>query len=61
MVAGAPVLLSDEPTAGLDRDTADSVLNVLRDSARRGRTVVVTHDPAAAAFANQHVELAAVA
>ena len=62
IVAGAPVLLCDEPTTGLDRGTADSVLHLLRDLSRQGRTVVmVTHDPVAAAFAQRRVDLAAAA
>ncbi|OJT96865.1 MAG: ABC transporter ATP-binding protein [Alphaproteobacteria bacterium 65-7] len=47
------LLLCDEPTAALDRDTADSVLDVLAGlNAQTGTTIVmVTHDPVAAARA----------
>lgn len=62
LVAGAPVLLCDEPTAGLDRQTADSILSLLADLGRDGRTIVmVTHDPQAAAFAGRRLELAPTA
>jgi putative ABC transport system ATP-binding protein len=58
LVAGAPVLLCDEPTAGLDRQTADSVLSLLSNLSHTGRTIVmVTHDPLAAAFAGRTLEL----
>lgn len=62
LVAGAPVLLCDEPTAGLDRQTADSILSLLSDLGRNGRTIVmVTHDPQAAAFAGRKLELSTAA
>ncbi|HEX4271694.1 MAG TPA: ABC transporter ATP-binding protein [Rhizomicrobium sp.] len=62
LVAGAPVLLCDEPTAGLDRQTADSILSLLSDLSRNGRTIVmVTHDQQAAAFAGRKVELSTMA
>lgn len=62
LVVGAPILLCDEPTAGLDRSTADSILGLLRELSACGHTVVmVTHDPLAAAFADRRMELAAVA
>jgi putative ABC transport system ATP-binding protein len=62
LVAGAPVLLCDEPTAGLDRQTADSILSLLSDLSGAGRTIVmVTHDPQAAAFAGRKLELASEA
>jgi putative ABC transport system ATP-binding protein len=62
IVSGAPVLLCDEPTAGLDRAAADSILGLLAGLGAEGHTIVmVTHDPQAAAFAQRCVELAAVA
>jgi putative ABC transport system ATP-binding protein len=61
IVTGAPILLCDEPTAGLDRAAADSVLRLLSELSADGRTVVmVTHDRESAAFAHRCVELAAV-
>ena len=41
----APLLVLDEPAAGLDPDAQLATLELLRDEARAGRTVVVTlHD-----------------
>ena len=62
LIANAPILLCDEPTAGLDRAAADLVLGLLRDLSAEGRTVVmVTHDPLAASFAHRRFELQAPA
>jgi energy-coupling factor transport system ATP-binding protein len=45
LVAGAPVLVLDEPTFGQDRARADELLALLRDLNRAGTTIlVVTHD-----------------
>lgn len=53
------VILADEPTGDLDRQSADAVLELLqRLSNDLGKTVLmVTHDPAAAAFARQTLYL----
>lgn len=41
----APILLLDEPTAGLDRRSQQHVLEIIRAEAERGTTVLVaTHD-----------------
>jgi putative ABC transport system ATP-binding protein len=62
IVTGAPLLLCDEPTTGLDRTAADAILRLLGELSTDGRTIVmVTHDPQAAAFAHRCVELVAVA
>lgn len=45
LVAGAPVLVLDEPTFGQDRERADELLGLLRELNAEGTTVVVvTHD-----------------
>ena len=46
LASPAPVLLFDEPTAGLDKSTADKLLNAIIDkSTLTGQTVIViTHD-----------------
>ena len=55
----SPVLILDEPTAGLDPATARRVLAPLRDAAR-GRTVIlVTHDPVAVEFTDRTIRLEA--
>lgn len=53
------LLVADEPTGDLDRDTADSILNLLKQLAEEhGKTIVmVTHDPKAAAFAHRSLQL----
>jgi putative ABC transport system ATP-binding protein len=59
LVADAPLLLCDEPTGDLDRETGDQVLSLLQQLQReQGKTIVmVTHDPLAAAFADRTVRL----
>ena len=57
----APLLLLDEPTAGLDGATEAGVLDAVRRLAR-GRTVLlVAHRPALVAIADRTVELPAAA
>jgi thiol reductant ABC exporter CydD subunit len=53
-----PVLLLDEPTAGLDEATEQRVLAALREQARAGRAVlVVSHRPAVLAAADEVVTI----
>ncbi|MDM4718985.1 ABC transporter ATP-binding protein [Micromonospora sp. WMMA1363] len=48
------VLFADEPTGALDRGTGRAVLDLLREVADGGQTVVmVTHDPLAASYADE--------
>jgi len=62
LAAGAPILLCDEPTAGLDRANADATLALLQDLRAEGHTIViVTHDPIAARLADRCLELTAAA
>ena len=53
------VILADEPTGDLDRDTADAVLQLLqRLNQELGKTVLmVTHDPQAAGYADRTIHL----
>ena len=54
----APLLLLDEPTTGLDPDTARRVLAPLRGSGAEGRTtIIVTHDPVAMEVADRVLTL----
>jgi len=56
LVADPSLLVCDEPTGDLDRQTADEVLGLLRTLQGQGKTIVmVTHDPRAAAFASRRV------
>ena len=53
------VILADEPTGDLDRDTADAVLEMLQQLNRElGKTILmVTHDPQAASYASKTIHL----
>jgi putative ABC transport system ATP-binding protein len=59
IVADPMLLICDEPTGGLDRETADDVLGLLALLNREhGKTVImVTHDPKAAAYAGRVLHL----
>ncbi|MCM0673631.1 ABC transporter ATP-binding protein [Micromonospora phytophila] len=60
-LAGRPeVIFADEPTGALDLSTGREVLGLLREAVDSFRTtvVMVTHDPAAAAWADRVVFLA---
>ena len=52
LTVAAPLLVADEPAAGLDADAQLMVMDLLREEATRGRAVVVTlHDLSLAARA----------
>ncbi|MFK7741862.1 MAG: ABC transporter ATP-binding protein [Planctomycetota bacterium] len=53
------VILADEPTGDLDRETADAVLEMLQRLNRElDKTILmVTHDPQAAGYANKTIHL----
>ncbi len=54
----ADLLLLDEPTTGLDADSAERIRTVMRAAADRGAAVVcVSHDPAVIASADHLVRL----
>ncbi|MDJ0940476.1 MAG: ABC transporter ATP-binding protein [Woeseiaceae bacterium] len=55
IVSDPTLLLCDEPTGDLDRDTADEILKLLQTLNREhGKTIVmVTHDAQAAEYANR--------
>ena len=44
-MSDAPVILADEPTGNLDEETADGVIEILRDAAHQQNkcVIVVTH------------------
>ena len=53
-----PVLLADEPTGNLDKQTGREVLSLLRDLHGAGQTIVmVTHDPEVAGAADRVLRL----
>jgi putative ABC transport system ATP-binding protein len=59
IVADPTLLVCDEPTGDLDRETAEEILGLLQQLNRsRGKTIVmVTHDPKAAEFASHTLHL----
>ncbi|MCW8809139.1 MAG: ATP-binding cassette domain-containing protein, partial [Rhodanobacter sp.] len=59
IVSDPTLLVCDEPTGDLDRQSAEDVLGLLRTLNREhGKTVVmVTHDPRAAEYANHTLHL----
>jgi ABC-type lipoprotein export system ATPase subunit len=60
LIAGADLILADEPTGSLDATTAQEVLDVLAQLVREGKTVVlVTHDPAVARRAQRQIVMVA--
>jgi putative ABC transport system ATP-binding protein len=59
LATGNPVLLADEPTGELDYRTGIQILQLLRDQARTGTTVLlVTHNREIARAADRVIELA---
>ena len=59
LVADPTLLVCDEPTGDLDRETAEEVLGLLQQlNTGHGKTIImVTHDPKAASFASRIVNL----
>ena len=59
LVANPALLVADEPTGDLDRDSAVKILDLLQQLSRtHGKTIVmVTHDPRAAAAADRTLHL----
>lgn len=58
LVAEPGLILADEPTGNLDRETAELVLDLLADASRRGTAILlVTHDAEAASRADRVLRL----
>jgi macrolide transport system ATP-binding/permease protein len=58
LMNGADVILADEPTGALDRQSGDEVLRILEELNAEGHTVVlVTHDMSVASRAHRIVEI----
>ena len=59
LLAPTAVVLLDEPTASLDNQSQDIVINVLRQLKPNTILIIVSHDPALQALADQHWQLTA--
>lgn len=57
LLKDAPVLLLDEPTADLDRDSERALVEVIRRAAAGRTTLIATHSPAVTALADRVVRL----
>lgn len=58
LAASPEVLIADEPTGSLDRENRDLVLDILKQQAKSGKTVIiVTHDQEIASIADKVVTL----
>ena len=58
LVTEPPILLCDEPTASLDKESAITVMKTLRQLADSGKAVaVVTHDPRLKEYADRIVQV----
>lgn len=57
MLKRAPILLLDEPTANLDPEAEQAMLEVVREAAVGRTTLIATHSPAVAAMADRVVRL----
>jgi putative ABC transport system ATP-binding protein len=57
LIADPTLLVCDEPTGDLDRESAEDILNLLQILNRtQGKTIIlVTHDPRAAAYASRRL------
>ena len=54
-----PVLLADEPTGNLDSAAGETVMELLTQLHKDGRTIlIVTHDEATAAYAERELHIA---
>ncbi|QRG09792.1 MacB family efflux pump subunit [Xanthobacter dioxanivorans] len=58
LMNGGEVILADEPTGALDSASGAAVMDLLRELAAEGHTVIlITHDPAVARIARRVVEI----
>lgn len=52
------IILADEPTGNLDRDTQKEIMDIFRDLANNGKCVIlVSHSPDVAAMCDERYEL----
>jgi ATP-binding cassette subfamily B protein len=56
-VSQAPIILLDEPTAGLDNDNAHDVIRAIQTSTNTATVLLITHDQQLATIANRIVTI----
>ncbi|MFW6016100.1 MAG: ABC transporter ATP-binding protein [bacterium] len=58
LVNNPEIILADEPTGNLDSTNGQQIMNILRDLANRGKTIIlVTHNKEDAKYADNIIEL----
>jgi ATP-binding cassette subfamily C protein CydD len=57
LATGAPILLLDEPTVGLDKEARSTVLGILKRTKGQRSVVVATHDESLLALADEVVRV----
>ncbi len=58
IIKSPQLILADEPTGSLDSRNRDTVLNMLKEFNREGKTIlVVTHDPIVSSCAGRNIQL----
>lgn len=58
LVSGADIILADEPTGALDKQTGTEVMDILKSLNDRGKTIiVVTHDSFVANYAQRIIKI----
>ncbi|MEM7798434.1 MAG: ATP-binding cassette domain-containing protein [Chloroflexota bacterium] len=54
-----PIIVADEPTGNLDTRAADTIINLFKQQAEAGKTIlIVTHDPGLTQFTDRTITLA---
>ncbi len=58
MINEPQIILADEPTGSLDKQTSHEIMGMLSELNRKGKTIiVVTHDPIVASYCNKVIKL----
>lgn len=58
IVHNPKILFADEPTANLDTESSENVIDIFKDLNKHGQTIImVTHEPEYAKSANRNIEL----